>query len=272
MTFVLRSAVATTVTVLAWARRTTTCASSQFTFVSSAQPSEIGTMDLGSMRKSYREDQEAFEENQLASLDPIEQFTTWLQEAVDCPSIGEANAMCLATSTRDGRPSARTVLLKGVGQEGFRFFTNYDSRKGKELASNPWASLVFYWEPLNRQVRIEGQVEKVSKEESEHYFHTRPKCSQIGAAVSRQSEVIPDREYLRKRKIELEELYQDKEIPKPESWGGYTLKPDVLEFWQGQTNRLHDRIVFRRLREGDAPPGPMTHHAKGDWVYHRLSP
>nr|XP_033773472.1 pyridoxine-5'-phosphate oxidase isoform X2 [Geotrypetes seraphini] len=210
MTFLLRRAV--------WARGAGAYPFCRFIFLYSVHSSVAGTMDLGSMRKKYREDQEAFEENQLASLDPIKQFTTWLQEAIDCPSIGEANAMCLATSTRDGKPSARIVLLKGVGQEGFRFFTNYDSRKGKELAFNPWASIAFYWEPLNRQVRIEGQVEKVSEEESEHYFHSRPKCSQIGAAVSRQSEVIPDREYLRKRKIELEQLYQNKEIPKPESW------------------------------------------------------
>ncbi|XP_029428440.1 pyridoxine-5'-phosphate oxidase isoform X2 [Rhinatrema bivittatum] len=224
------------------------------------------------MRTSELQVNKAFEEDQLTSLDPIKQFAIWLEEAIECPSIGEANAMCLATCTRDGRPSARMLLLKGVGPDGFRFFTNYESRKGKELASNPRASLVFYWEPLNRQVRIEGLVERVSEQESEHYFRTRPKISQIGAAVSRQSEVIPDREYLRKRNTELEQLYQEKEVPKPELWGGYTLKPDVIEFWQGQTNRLHDRIVFRRLQDVAAPPGPMTHQGEGDWVYERLSP
>uniref|UniRef100_A0A8C3JQL9 Pyridoxine-5'-phosphate oxidase n=1 Tax=Calidris pygmaea TaxID=425635 RepID=A0A8C3JQL9_9CHAR len=151
-------------------------------------------MDLGPLRKSYRGDAEAFEEHHLASHDPIQQFQVWFQEAVGCPAIGEANAMCLATCTRDGKPSARMVLLKGFGQDGFRFFTNHESRKGKELDTNPFASLVFYWEPLNRQVRIEGSVKRLPEEESERYFHSRPKSSQIGAVVSRQSSVIPDRE------------------------------------------------------------------------------
>ncbi|NWH75055.1 PNPO oxidase, partial [Piaya cayana] len=141
------------------------------------------------------------------------------------------------------------VLLKGFGQDGFRFFTNLESRKGKELEANPVASLVFYWEPLNRQVRIEGSVKRLPEEESLRYFHSRPKSSQIGAVVSRQSTVIPDREYLRKKNAELEELYREAPVPKPSYWGGYVLEPEVMEFWQGQTNRLHDRIVFRRVRD-----------------------
>lgn len=151
-------------------------------------------MDLGPMRKSYRGDREAFEEAHLTSLDPMKQFASWFEEAVQCPDIGEANAMCLATCTRDGKPSARMLLLKGFGKDGFRFFTNYESRKGKELDSNPFASLVFYWEPLNRQVRVEGPVKKLPEKDAEDYFHSRPKSSQIGAVVSRQSSVIPDRE------------------------------------------------------------------------------
>ncbi|XP_063484896.1 pyridoxine-5'-phosphate oxidase isoform X3 [Symphalangus syndactylus] len=187
-------------------------------------------MDLGPMRKSYRGDREAFEETHLTSLDPVKQFAAWFEEAVQCPDIGEANAMCLATCTRDGKPSARMLLLKGFGKDGFRFFTNFESRKGKELDSNPFASLVFYWEPLNRQ-------------------------------------------YLRKKNEELEQLYQDQEVPKPKSWGGYVLYPQVMEFWQGQTNRLHDRIVFRRgLPTGDSPLGPMTHRGEEDWLYERLAP
>ncbi|XP_049716578.1 pyridoxine-5'-phosphate oxidase isoform X2 [Elephas maximus indicus] len=153
-------------------------------------------MDLGPMRKNYRGDREAFEEVHLTSLDPMKQFAAWFQEAVQCPDIGEANAMCLATCTRDGKPSARMLLLKGFGKDGFHFFTNYESRKGKELDSNPFASLVFYWEPLNRQVRVEGPVKKLPEEEAERYFHSRPKSSQIGAVVSHQSSVIPDRELL----------------------------------------------------------------------------
>lgn len=230
-------------------------------------------MDLGPMRKSYRRDQEAFEETQLASLDPMKQFATWFEEAVQCPGIGEANAMCLATCTRDGKPSARMLLLKGFGKDGFRFFTNFESRKGKELNSNPFASLVFYWEPLNRQVRVEGTVKKLPEEEAENYFHSRPKSSQIGAVVSRQSSVIPDRDYLRKKNQELEQLYQEQEVPKPEYWGGYILCPQVIEFWQGQTNRLHDRIVFRRsMPTGDMALGPMTHKGEEGWLYERLAP
>ncbi|XP_011901709.1 PREDICTED: pyridoxine-5'-phosphate oxidase isoform X3 [Cercocebus atys] len=175
-------------------------------------------MDLGPMRKSYRGDREAFEETHLTSLDPLKQFAAWFEEAVQCPDIGEANAMCLATCTRDGKPSARMLLLKGFGKDGFRFFTNFESRKGKELDSNPFASLVFYWEPLNRQVRVEGPVKKLPEEEAECYFHSRPKSSQIGAVVSHQSSVIPDREYLRKKNEELEQLYEDQEVPKPKSW------------------------------------------------------
>ncbi|XP_064380713.1 pyridoxine-5'-phosphate oxidase [Dromaius novaehollandiae] len=229
-------------------------------------------MDLGALRKSYRGDEEAFEERHLASRDPVEQFRAWFEEAARCPDVGEANAMCLATCTRDGKPSARMVLLKGFGQDGFRFFTNHESRKGKELDSNPFASVVFYWEPLNRQVRIEGSVKRLSEEESEQYFHSRPKSSQIGAVVSRQSTVIPDREYLRKKNAELEEQYKETTVPKPAYWGGYILQPDVVEFWQGQTNRLHDRIVFRRLRDGSAPLGHMTHRGEGGWVFERFSP
>ncbi|XP_077898279.1 pyridoxine-5'-phosphate oxidase isoform X2 [Ictidomys tridecemlineatus] len=250
----------------------------------------------------------AFEETHLTSLDPIKQFASWFEEAVQCPDIGEANAMCLATCTRDGKPSARMLLLKGFGKDGFRFFTNYESRKGKELDSNPFASLVFYWEPLNRQVRVEGSVKKLPEEEAECYFHSRPKSSQIGAVVSHQSSVIPDREltwvssapspkhkiskslnesslgldlppysspeqYLRKKNEELEQLYREQEVPKPKYWGGYVLCPQVIEFWQGQTNRLHDRIVFRRdLSIGDSPLGPMTHRGEEGWLYERLAP
>ncbi|XP_066484730.1 pyridoxine-5'-phosphate oxidase isoform X2 [Tiliqua scincoides] len=211
-------------------------------------------MDLGPLRKSYRGDEEAFEEKHLTSLDPIKQFSVWFEEAMRCPSIGEVNAMCLATSTKDGKPSARMLLLKGFSQAGFRFFTNHESRKGREL------------------VRIEGSVKRLPIEESESYFHSRPKSSQIGAVVSRQSTVIADREYLRKKNAELEEIYREAEVPKPAYWGGYILKPEVIEFWQGQTNRLHDRIVFRYLQDSSTPLGPMTHRGEGNWVYERLSP
>ncbi|KAM4622802.1 pyridoxine-5'-phosphate oxidase [Discoglossus pictus] len=229
-------------------------------------------MDLGTMRKSYRSDEEAFEESHLVSLDPIKQFTAWFQEVIQCTAIAEPNAMSLATATRDGRPSVRMVLLKGFGQEGFRFFTNKESRKGKELEDNPIASLLFFWEPLNRQVRIEGSVEHLSDQESDTYFYCRPKSSQIGAAVSKQSSVIPNREFLRKKNAELEAEYREKEVPRPPGWGGYNVRPSVIEFWQGQTNRLHDRIVFRRPEGGEEETSPWTHIAENGWVYERLAP
>ena len=172
----------------------------------------------------------------------MKQFAAWFEEAGQCPDI--TDAMCLAMCRRDGQPSARAVLLEGFGKHGFRFFANFESRKGKELDSNPFASLVFYWEPLHRQMRVEGPVKKLPEEEAECYFHSRPKSSQIGAVVSHQSSMIPDREYLRKKNKELERLYQEQEVPKPQYWGGYILYPQVMEFWQGQTNRLHDRISF----------------------------
>ncbi|KAM8837618.1 pyridoxine-5'-phosphate oxidase isoform 2-T2 [Spinachia spinachia] len=156
--------------------------------------SERPTMDLSDMRKKYKGDEECFEESQLVSLDPIKQFADWFDQATKCPEIGEANAVCIATATKEGRPSARMVLLKGYSREGFRFFTNYESRKGSELETNPYACLVFYWEPLNRQIRIEGTVERIPFQSSCDYFHSRPKSSQIGAVVSRQSTPVPDRD------------------------------------------------------------------------------
>ncbi|KAJ0060398.1 hypothetical protein NL108_010189, partial [Boleophthalmus pectinirostris] len=209
-----------------------------------------------------------FEESQLASLDPITQFGNWFDEATKCPEIGEANAMCIATASKDGRPSARMVLLKGYNNEGFRFFSNYESRKGIELQS---ICMVFYWEPLNRQIRIEGNVEKIPYQASCDYFHSRPKTSQIGAVVSRQSTPVPNRDYLRQKNAELLEKYKDTEVPMPDYWGGYIVKPYLIEFWQGQTNRLHDRIVFTKLKPGEEQ-GEFQHMAEGGWVYQRLCP
>ncbi|KAG5855107.1 pyridoxine-5'-phosphate oxidase isoform X1 [Anguilla anguilla] len=236
------------------------------------KPTDATAMDLSDMRKKYKGDEECFEEDQLVSLDPIKQFGNWFDEATKCPDVGEANAMCIATCTKEGLPSARMVLLKGFSDEGFRFFTNYESRKGKELESNPFACLVFYWEPLNKQVRIEGPVERIPYQSSCDYFHSRPKSSQIGAVVSRQSTVVPNREYLRQKNRELEEKYKDEEVPMPDYWGGYIVKPQMIEFWQGQTNRLHDRIVFVKPKDGEVGPGEMQHQGEGGWVYYRQSP
>jgi pyridoxamine 5'-phosphate oxidase len=175
--------------------------------------------------------------------DPIRQFQVWLDDAI-AANIPLAEAMTLATATPDGRPAARMVLLKQVDHSGFVFFTNYRSAKARQLDANPYAALVFYWNLLERQVRVEGSVVRTSAEESREYFQTRPRESQIGAWASEQSEVIAGRDVLEQRAQELETLYCDREIDCPEYWGGYRLKPERIEFWKGRIGRLHDRILY----------------------------
>lgn len=181
-----------------------------------------------------------------SSADPIQQFDNWFNQAVEAKVL-EPNAMTLSTATKDGLPSARIVLLKGYDKEGFSFYTNYLSRKGKEIARNPHGALTFFWGELERQVRVEGIIEKLSKEQSEAYFHSRPKGSQIGAVVSPQSQEVGSRGELDGKMVKMENEYKDKEIPKPAHWGGYILKPRVIEFWQGRSSRMHDRIVYKKI-------------------------
>lgn len=204
-------------------------------------------MELANLREDYR----------LAALDeahcdphPMRQFERWFKEAKSA-DLKEPNAMALATVSADGQPAARIVLLKGLERDGFVFYTNYASRKGRELAANPRCALTFFWAELERQVRVEGAVQKVSKAQSEAYFKGRPKGSRIGAVVSNQSSELPSRQPLELRLAELETEYANTDdVPMPESWGGYHLTPHLLEFWQGRTNRLHDRIVYRLNSDG----------------------
>jgi pyridoxamine 5'-phosphate oxidase len=189
---------------------------------------------------------------------PFRQFQAWLDQAVSA-NLPQPLGMTLATATPDGQPSARMVLLRGLDERGFVFFTNYDSRKGQELAANPRAALVLYWAEFDRQVRVEGRVTRVSNEESDAYFQSRPFGSRLGALASPQSQILPDHEVLERRWEELKDLYRDGTVPRPAFWGGFRVIPDVIEFWQGQPNRLHDRLRYRRR---DA----------GGWQIERLAP
>jgi pyridoxamine 5'-phosphate oxidase len=210
---------------------------------------------IADIRKDYK--LKSLSENDVAA-DPVEQFGRWWNEAVQS-ELEEVNAMTLATATADGRPAARIVLLKDYNEEGFVFFTNYDSHKGEEMKDNPYAALVFFWAALERQVRIEGTVEKVPAEESDAYFVSRPRGSRIGAWASPQSKVISSREVVEKNVTAMERQFGEGDIPRPQHWGGYRVKPVLIEFWQGRPSRLHDRILY-------------TADDAGKWKIERLAP
>lgn len=193
-----------------------------------------------------------------AHPNPFTQFRTWFDQAL-AAQLPEPNAMTLATATSEGKPFARMVLLKDYDERGFVFFTNYNSHKGQQLQENPWGAIAFWWVQLERQVRIEGEVEKTSLAESDVYFHSRPRDSQLGAWASDQSQVIDSREVLEQRLQQLKEEYQNKEIPRPPNWGGFRLIPTAIEFWQGRPSRLHDRLLYQRTEDGS-------------WRIQRLSP
>lgn len=211
--------------------------------------------DIASIRKTYSKKKLS---EKKAEKDPIQQFTKWWKQAVDS-EIDEVNAMTLATASHDGVPSARIVLLKGYDASGFTFFTNYSSFKGQEMADNPKACLVFFWKELERQVRITGLIEKLSDAANDEYFYSRPVESQIGALTSPQSQVIESRDWLDENYKKLKKEYKDKPVKRPAHWGGYLVKPVIIEFWQGRPGRLHDRLQY-------------TLEDNGAWRLERLAP
>ena len=212
-------------------------------------------MSIADLRREYS--RASLTENDV-DPHPIHQFGRWFEEA-RAADVDEPTAMTLATATAGGRPSARMVLLKGVDDRGFVFYTDYRSRKGEDLAANPYAALVFYWPEIERQIRVSGHVDKVSREESEAYFRTRPLGSRLGAWTSHQSAVLPNRAALEERLRQIAEEFKDGDVPLPPYWGGYRVAPDILEFWQGRPNRLHDRIRY-------------TRQSDGRWLIERLAP
>ena len=213
-------------------------------------------VSIADIRKDYK--LRSLDESDVAG-NPIDQFTRWWDEAIKS-NIDEVNAMTLATATKSGMPSARIVLLKGYDANGFIFFTNYESQKGKELAENPQVALVFFWKELERQVRIDGIIEKVTATESDAYFQSRPAGSRIGAWASPQSKVISGRDVIENNYRVFEEKFPDQEaIPRPPHWGGYIVKPHTIEFWQGRSSRMHDRIQYKM-------------EAGNQWTIQRLAP
>ncbi len=212
--------------------------------------------DVADLRRDYHL-QELSETE--ADLDPIAQFANWFETAIKA-QVPDPNGMTLATVGLTGKPASRVVLLKGFDRQGFVFYTNYHSRKSQELEAHPWAALNFWWVALERQVRIEGRAEKVSAVESDAYFHSRPRDSQLGAWASPQSEVISDRQVLEQSLFDLEEKYAGQElIPRPDHWGGWRIVPEAIEFWQGRSSRLHDRLLYQLQTDGT-------------WLRSRLSP
>lgn len=215
----------------------------------------LSNIEIANIRQEYTLKQ--FDETHLLS-NPMEQFQSWFKEAIDA-NVNEPNAFTLSTVKYDGKPAARIVLLKGITPNGFVFFTNYDSNKGKQITANPFASMVFFWPELQRQIRIEGAIAKNPEKDSDAYFLSRPFESQLGAHASPQSQPLKSRQELEDRFIEMEKLFKTEPILRPRHWGGYIIQPQTIEFWQGRASRLHDRFLF-------------SIDAENNWKYCRLAP
>jgi len=241
-------------------------------------------VQLCDMRASYLANEDVLLESNLPSRDPFEVFHVWFEQASsECRSFEEANAVCLSTAASDGKPSSRMVLLKNYSQLGFKFFSCFSSRKANELASNPNAAMLFYWPSFHKQIRIEGRVEKLPDAVADEYWPTRPLESRLSAFISRQSRPVASRQALEAAKSEARDQWVvagDGTVPRPEHWGGYILQPVYFEFWQGQSDRLHDRIVFRRPTPPDAPAEPQISGSpdelglgsSSNWLIERLQP
>ncbi|RZB40682.1 pyridoxine-5'-phosphate oxidase-like [Asbolus verrucosus] len=210
--------------------------------------------DISAIRTKYNDKTNLFLEEDIEVKEPFYLFEKWFSEVRTNPTVIEPTAMCLSTATKDGIPSARFVLCKGYSKEGFKFFTHYTSRKGQEL------------------VRVEGTVEKLPFSDADDYFNCRPYQSQIGALCSNQSKPIKNRDVLADKEKELKTLYCEGDVPRPPQWGGYIVKPHSIEFWQGQTDRIHDRIKFRKPKNEEKPDGILTHQGEDGWIYERLAP
>ncbi|VDN98641.1 unnamed protein product [Rodentolepis nana] len=224
------------------------------------------------MRIPYRAESDRLNDCSIAFGNPLMHFKQWFEEALKCPDVYEANAMTLSTVSRSGRPRSRIVLLKCLDERGFHFFTNSMSQKGQDILNNPHVSLLFYWEPLKRQVRVDGIAELLGDDETEKYFHSRPKNSQISAYVSQQSKPLASEDALLRAYDEAAEQFKDvSNVPRPKTWVGYAVKPDRMEFWQGQTSRLHDRILFFKPTE-EKPISEFSKSAEDGWYFERLAP
>uniref|UniRef100_A0A1L8DZR1 pyridoxal 5'-phosphate synthase n=1 Tax=Nyssomyia neivai TaxID=330878 RepID=A0A1L8DZR1_9DIPT len=235
---------------------------------------KMATPEVSGLRYKYLERTEAFKEDSLTKKEPFSLFREWFEEALHDKIVDEPNAMCLSTVDNSGQVSSRYVLMKGYTDEGLSFFTNYESRKAMDMLNNPKVALNFYWYPHKRQIRIEGTVTKVSENESEEYFRSRPIESQMSASASAQSQRVPSRAHLDRlvEGVQKKTEADDGKVPMP-NWGGYFVKPHRFEFWQGQSNRLHDRIVFRRLADAATDvDGTLTKKGDNGWVFERLAP